>query len=107
MVKMFGKRTSTIGKLMSCLIGSIVATSDDKVVGSVGNDTCTIENDLNKKKHFELYPNALYVTGIKFHHTKKPQGSQIESKSYISSKHYLYGYKVEVSVSFVEFCCAI
>lgn len=38
-----------------------------------------------------------------FHHMNRPQGIQTESNLYFSGKHYLYKYKVEVSVSSLEF----
>lgn len=92
---------------MKCLIASIVVTLDDKVMGGVQNVACIIENVLKNKKQFKIYSNALYATEIKFHHTNRPQDSQIESKLYFSSVHHLYGYKIEISVSYVGFCCTI
>lgn len=99
----FKKRDSTFEKLMSHLIASTVNTLNEKFIVDVGDDTCTMEIILEKKKQFKHNPNALYATNVKFLHKNRPQGSQLESKLYFSGKHRSYGYKVEVVVSSLGF----
>lgn len=107
MATLFKKRVSTFEKLMSRLILSIVDILKDRFIVSVKNDSCTMENLAAKKRQFKHFPHALYATDVKFHHTNRPQGNQLESKLYYSGKHHLYGYKVEVSVSPLGFALHI
>lgn len=51
-----------------------------------------------QKTIFEIL-SALYATDVKFRHTNRPHGNQVESKLYYSGNHHLYGYKIELFVS--------
>lgn len=45
------------------------------------------------------YPHALYATDVKFRPAYRPSGRFTEQKIYFSTKHKLYGFKIECSVA--------
>ncbi|GMF58076.1 unnamed protein product [Phytophthora fragariaefolia] len=47
---------------------------------------------------FENFPSARYATDVTFQQANRPTGGYHHAKKYFSGKHFLYGYKVEVSV---------
>ena len=56
-------------------------------------------SDLRESQHdFKSFPKALHATDVTFQQAFRPSGSIEEGKRYFSSKHKLYGYKVDVSV---------
>lgn len=53
----------------------------------------------NNSTQFSNFSSHLCVTYVKFHHTNRPRGKQLECKMFYRKKYHPYGYKIEVPVS--------
>ena len=57
-----------------------------------------MERLLDEKRAFKHFKFSRYATDFTFQQAKRPSGNMQEAKNIFSSKHKLYGFKVEVSV---------
>lgn len=97
---MFEKKIFGTFELMTTrFVEAIVSPLVQEFVTAVRQNQCNMLELYNNKKQFPNFSSALYATDVKFHHTNRPHGNQMERKLYYIGKHHLYGYKIKVFAS--------